>query len=94
MLISDNIKQLHNVWTSTEILKYFDLPFDLLFLDRLKDLNDAFLIIVNIDAFKDLTIFTSSNFPDNFIVILLTGQRDIQRLGKHYFERYTEFVIC
>lgn len=29
MLISDNIKQLHNVWTSTEILKYFDLPFDL-----------------------------------------------------------------
>lgn len=47
----------------------------LLFLDRLKDLNDAFLIVVNIDAFKDLTIFTSSNFPDNFIVILLTDQR-------------------
>lgn len=72
MLISDNIEQLNNVWTSTEILKYFDLPFDLLFLDRLKDLNDAFLIIVNIDAFKDLTIFTSSNFSDNFIVILFT----------------------
>ena len=29
MLISDNIKQFNNVWTSTEILKYFDLPFDL-----------------------------------------------------------------
>ena len=66
----------------------------LLFLDRLKDLNDAFLIIVNIDAFKDLTIFTSSNFPDNFIVILLTGQRDTQWLGKHYLKRYTELVIC
>lgn len=48
----------------------------LLFLDRLKDLNDAFLIIVNIDAFKDLTIFTSSNFSDNFIIILLTVQGD------------------
>lgn len=99
MLISDNIKKLHNVWTSTKILKYFNLPFDLfkhmkgrlrtstlaikkkqsirsikylLFLHRLEYLDDAFLIVVNIDAFKDFTIFTSSNFPDNFIVILLT----------------------
>jgi hypothetical protein len=59
-----------NVMRMANIFLYY-----LLFLDRLKDLNDAFLIIVNIDAFKDLTIFTSSNFPDNFVVILLTGKR-------------------
>ena len=26
MLISDNIKQLHNIWASTKVLKYFYLP--------------------------------------------------------------------
>jgi hypothetical protein len=49
----------------------------LLFLHRLEDLNNAFLIIVNIDALKDFTVFPPSNFPDNLIVILLTDQRDI-----------------
>uniref|UniRef100_A0A0A9E8H2 Cka2 n=1 Tax=Arundo donax TaxID=35708 RepID=A0A0A9E8H2_ARUDO len=72
MLISDNIKQLHDIRSSTQILKYFDLSFDLLFLHRLKDLNNAFLIIVNIDSLKDFTVFPSPNFPDNFIIILLT----------------------
>jgi hypothetical protein len=49
----------------------------LLFLHRLEDLNNAFLIIDNIDALKDFTVFPPSNFPDNLIVILLTDQRDI-----------------
>jgi hypothetical protein len=49
----------------------------LLFLHRLEDLNNAFLIIVNTDALKDFTVFPPSNFPDNLIVILLTDQRDI-----------------
>jgi MarR-like DNA-binding transcriptional regulator SgrR of sgrS sRNA len=49
----------------------------LLFLHRLEDLNDAFLIVVNIDALKDFTVFSSTNFPDNFIVILLTDQKEI-----------------
>jgi hypothetical protein len=44
----------------------------LLFLDRLQDFNNTFLIIVNIDSLKDFTVFASSNFPDNFVVILLT----------------------
>ena len=49
----------------------------LLFLHRLEDFNDAFLIIVNINTLKDFTVFSSPNFPNNFIVILLTDQRDM-----------------
>jgi hypothetical protein len=49
----------------------------LLFLHRLEDLNDAFLIIVNINTLKDFTVFPSPNFPNNFIVILLTEKRDM-----------------
>jgi hypothetical protein len=29
MLISNNIKQFHNIWTPADVLKYFYLPFDL-----------------------------------------------------------------
>jgi hypothetical protein len=29
MLISDNIKQFNDIWTSADVLKYFYLPFDL-----------------------------------------------------------------
>lgn len=29
MVISHNVKQLHNVWTPTEVLKYFYLSLDL-----------------------------------------------------------------
>lgn len=44
----------------------------LLFLDRFKDLDDAPLTAIHINAFKNLAILSSTNFTNNFIVILIT----------------------
>lgn len=44
----------------------------LLFLNRLKDLDNASLLVWYVYAFKDLTVFPSSNFPNNLIIILVT----------------------
>ena len=72
MLVSDNIKQLDDIWAPTKVLKYFYLPLYLLFLNRLEDLDYASLIAINIYAFKNLAVFSPSNFPNNLIVILIT----------------------
>ena len=44
----------------------------LLLLDRLKNLDNALFIVGDIYTFKYLTILSSSNFPDNLIIILTT----------------------
>jgi hypothetical protein len=44
----------------------------LLFLHRLENFDNAFFIVVDINTLKDLAVFSSPNFPDNFIIILLT----------------------
>ncbi len=72
MLVSDNIKQLDNIWAPTKVLKYFYLPFYLLFLNRFEDLDYATLVAININAFKNLTVFSPSNFPNDLVVILIT----------------------
>lgn len=52
-----------------------DLKNHLLFLNRLEDLDYASLIAINIYAFKNLAVFSPSNFPNNLIVILITGRK-------------------
>ena len=44
----------------------------LLFLDRFKDLDNAFLIVSNVYTLKNFTVFSPSNFLNNLIVILIT----------------------
>lgn len=75
MLISDNIKKLDNIWTTTNVLQYFYLSLNLLFLNRLKYLDYAPLISVDIYALENLTVFSPSNFPYNLIIILITEKK-------------------
>ena len=41
-----------------------------LLLHRLQDLDNAFLVISGMDAFKDLTVFPPSHLPHHLIIIL------------------------
>ena len=43
----------------------------LLFLDRLEDLDYAFLVVDDVDTLKHFTVFASTNFPNNFVVVLI-----------------------
>lgn len=49
----------------------------LLFLHRFKDLDNTFFIVGDIYTFKDLTVFSSANLPNNLVVILITEQEKI-----------------
>lgn len=54
LTVSYNIKQGDNVWPSAQVLQDFDLSLYLLLLDRLQDLDDALLVVDDVDAFEDL----------------------------------------
>ena len=72
LLISDNIQQLNDIGSSTEILQNFDLPLDLLLLHRLQNLDHALLIVHNVDSLKHLAVLSTAKLFHNFVVILLS----------------------
>jgi len=58
--IPHDVEEGDNVGTAGEILEDLDLTLDLLLLDGLENLDDAFLVIDDVDAFKDLGILAAS----------------------------------
>jgi hypothetical protein len=60
LAIAHNIEQTDNVGTSTQVLENLDLTLDLLLLDRLENLDDAFLVVDDVDAFKDFRVLSAA----------------------------------
>lgn len=58
LAIPHNIQQSNNVWATGQILQDLDLSLDLLLLHGLEHLDDAFLIVDNVNALKDFRVFT------------------------------------
>jgi len=56
--IPHNVEQGNNVRPSGKVLEDLDLPLDLLLLDRLKDFDDAFLVVDYVDALEHLRILS------------------------------------
>ena len=56
--ISNNIEESNDVGPPCEVLKNLDLSLNLLLLDRLQDLDDAFLVVNDIDALKDFRVLS------------------------------------
>lgn len=54
--IPDNVVQADNVGSARKVLKDLDLALDLLFLDRLEDLDDALVIVDRVDALEHLRV--------------------------------------
>lgn len=58
--IANDVEQSDDVGTASQVLENLDLSLDLLLLDGLEDLDDAFLVIDDVDAFKDFRIFSAT----------------------------------
>jgi hypothetical protein len=60
LAVPNNIQQRNNIWASRKVLQDLNFPLYLLLLDRLEDFNDAFLVIDDIYAFKDLRVLSTT----------------------------------
>jgi hypothetical protein len=56
--VADDVKESDNIGATRQVLKNLDLALYLLLLDRLQDLDDAFLVVDNVDALKDLRVLS------------------------------------
>ena len=61
-VVSQNIVQLHNIWPAKQSLQDFDLSVNLLNLDWLQDLQNAFLIVNHIASLVHFRILSTTQF--------------------------------
>lgn len=60
LVVPNNVKQCDNIGATGKILENLDLSLDLLLLDWLQDLDDAFLVVDYVDTLKDLRVLSST----------------------------------
>lgn len=58
--VPDDVEKCDNVGSAGKILEDLDLTLDLLLLDRLEDLDDAFLVVDDVDAFEYLGVLPAA----------------------------------
>ena len=59
LIVAHHVQESDDIWSTRQILKDLDLALYLLLLDRLEYFDDAFLVVHDIDPFKNLGIFSS-----------------------------------
>ena len=79
MRVADHVEELDDVGAAAEVLENLDFAFDLLLLDGLEYLDDAFAVIGHVDALKDLRVLPATDLP-NHLVVLLLAPRHHERL--------------
>lgn len=75
MLVSNDVQKTDDVRSTIQSLKDPNFTFDFLLLNWFQDFYNAFCVGDDIYSFEDFTILSSSNFPDNFIVILTVSNK-------------------
>lgn len=60
LAVTDDVEQGDDVGASGEVLQNLDLSLDLLLLDGLEDLDDAFLVVGDVDSLENLRVFTTT----------------------------------
>jgi hypothetical protein len=58
--VPHDVEQSHNVGPAGQVLQDLDLALYLLLLDGLENLDDAFLVVDDIDAFEDLRVLSAA----------------------------------
>lgn len=58
LVVSDDIEESDDIRATRKVLKDLDFSLDLLLLDRLKDFDNAFLVVDDIDPLENLRIFS------------------------------------
>jgi hypothetical protein len=69
LVVAHHIQQRDDVGATRQILQDLDLTLYLLLLDRLEDLDDAFLVVDHIDALKNLRVLSAANLADYLVVL-------------------------
>jgi hypothetical protein len=63
------------VWAKTSMC---NKQFYLFLFDRLENLDDALLVVHNVNTFKHFAVLAPANLSDNFIVVLIpVEERDV-----------------
>lgn len=62
--VADDVEEGDDVGAAGEVLQDLDLALDLLLLDGLEDLDDAFLVVDDVDAFEHFGVFSSAWFGE------------------------------
>lgn len=60
LIVANDVEQSDDVRTAAEVLQDLDLALYLLLLDRLQNLDDALLVVDDVDALEDLGVFAAS----------------------------------
>ena len=58
--VSNNVEESNDIGSARQVLQDLDLSLDLLLLDRLENLDDALLVVDDIDAFKDFRVLSTT----------------------------------
>jgi len=58
--VADDVEEGDDIGAAGEVLQDLDLSLDLLLLDGLENLDDAFLVVDDVDALKDFRVFSSA----------------------------------
>ena len=69
LVVSDDVEESDDVWSTAEDLKDLDFSLDLLFLDWFKYFDDAFFVVGDVDALKHFRVLSPPNLPDNLIIV-------------------------
>jgi hypothetical protein len=76
--IPDNVEQGDNVGPAGQVLQDLDLALYLLLLDGLEDLDDAFLVVNDVDALEDLGVFAAACNEKRSAARVRVGARAMQ----------------
>lgn len=60
LVVPNNVEQSYDVRTASKILENLDLSLNLLLLHGLENLDNAFLVVDNVDALEDLRVLSST----------------------------------
>lgn len=74
LVVANNIEQGHHIWPTCQVLEDLDLTLDLLLLDGFKHLDDTFLVVDNVDAFKHFRVFPAA-YKGRQLAYLLSSAR-------------------
>mmetsp|Transcript_9124 Transcript_9124/g.28278 ORF Transcript_9124/g.28278 Transcript_9124/m.28278 type:complete len:520 (-) Transcript_9124:64-1623(-) len=69
--VTHDVHQLDGVRPAAQVLQDLDLALDLLLLDRLKNLDDAALVLQRVYTLEHLAVLSAAHLANNLIVILL-----------------------
>lgn len=68
LVIAHDVEQRDDVGAARQILQDLDFALYLLLLDGLEDLDDAFLVVDDVDALEDLGVFAAADLADDLVV--------------------------